>query len=65
MGEVELDAHGFEVPTQFVSKYNAVRQSTQGLPAATVSWPALLEQAALKGYRAGGPLPPRFVAVVR
>ena len=63
--EVELDAHGFEVPTQFVSKYNAVRQSTQGLPAATVSWPALLEQAALKGYRAGGPLPPRFVAAVR
>ena len=60
-----LDAHGFEVPEQLLSKYNATRQSAEGGPAASVSWPALLEQAALKGYQSGGPLPPRFVAAVR
>ena len=59
-----LDAHGFEVPEQLLSKYNATRQSAEG-GSASVSWPALLEQAALKGYQSGGPLPPRFVAAVR
>ena len=64
--EPSLDAHGFEVPEQLLSKYNATRQSAaEGGPDASVSWPALLEQAALKGYQAGGPLPPRFVAAVR
>lgn len=58
-----LDAHGFEVPEQLLSKYNATRQSAEG--GSAVSWPALLEQAALKGYQSGGPLPPRFVAAVR
>ena len=57
-----LDAHGFEVPEQLLSKYNATRQSAEG--GSAVSWPALLEQAALKGYKSGGPLPPRFVAAV-
>ena len=64
-----LDSHGFEVPTQLLSKYNAIQQqsSQSGAVAAgaALSWPALLEQAAAKGYRAGGPLPPRFVTAVR
>ena len=56
------DAHGFPVPRNLVSKYRSLQ--TRAKPASAANWPELLSQARKKSYRAGGPLPPKFVAAV-
>lgn len=66
--EWETDAHGFEVPRQYVSKYRSFAREidTGATTAGAAIWATtLLSQAREKQYRAGGPLPPRFVAAVK
>ena len=56
------DANGFVVPHSYVSKYRSLQSRTARC--STHNWRELLDQARKKQYRAGGPLPPRFVAAV-
>eukprot|EP00966_Prymnesium_polylepis_P182887 4237610-Prymnesium_polylepis.1 len=62
-----LDEHGFEVPRDVVSKYLSLQRSASATPSGeeAARWELLLQQAEEKHYRAGGPLPPKFVAAVR
>ena len=59
-----LDELGFVVPRNLVSKYRSLKARDAASTAAKHNWPELLAQAAKKQYRAGGPLPPKFVAAV-
>ena len=69
-----LDEHGFVVPRNLVSKFRSLQtrgataggggRSATASASARHNWPELLAQAAKKQYRAGGPLPPKFVAAV-
>ena len=61
----ERDANGFLVPHNLLSKYRQLEARSHATRAAACDWPALLAQARRKQYRAGGPLPPKFVAAVR
>ena len=59
------DAHGFLVPKNLQSKYYALQTRRIFAEAnSKVNWEQLLAQAKSKQYRAGGPLPPKFVAAV-
>ena len=59
------DQNGFVVPHTLVSKYRSLQNRTGWWsPSAGAAWPELLDQARRKQYRAGGPLPPKFVAAV-
>lgn len=51
------------MPHNLVSKYRAL-QARSAWWAPSTDWAELLEQARRKEYRAGGPLPPKFVAAV-
>ena len=55
------DEHGFDVPRDMVSKYLSLKSDK---PPVDTKWQELLEQAEEKQYRAGGLLPPKFVAAV-
>ena len=70
--EEVLDAHGFPVPRDLLTKYQSLQARSHRVQRVDGAdrhgrhdWPHLLEQARRKKYRAGGPLPPKFVAAVR
>ena len=62
---VTLDEHGFEVPRDVVTKYLSLKPDAPPPADMDVKWKDLLQQAKEKQYRAGGLLPPKFVAAVR
>ena len=59
----DRDRNGFLIPHDLLNKYRSLQ--TRGSTNSSTDWPALLAQALKKQYRAGGPLPPKFVAAVR
>ena len=59
------DSHGFLVPINLQTKFYGMQ--TRRIFAhehSKANWPELLRQARSKQYRAGGPLPPKFIAAV-